>query len=83
MRKKHRLIFKDNEARLYEIVDESYYADNFTYNFYKIQKSGSWVSCTTPYVCDRSKEEIISNIELSGFIHEKGLYNRKLSETKH
>ncbi len=83
MRKKVLLIFKDNDAKLYEIVGESYDINNFTYNVYKIQKNGSWVSCSTPYVCDRSKEVIISNLESSGFIHERGLYNRKLSEIKH
>jgi hypothetical protein len=80
MRKKIRLIFKDNEAKLYEVVGETYDAANFTYNVYKIQKSGSWVSCATPYVCDRSIEDIVTHLESHGFIHKIGLYNQKLSE---
>ena len=80
MRKKVRLIFKDDDAKLYEIVGESYDANNFSYNVYKIQKSGSWVSCSTPFACDRSIEDIVSHMESRGLIHKKGLYEKKLRE---
>jgi hypothetical protein len=76
------LIFKDNKNMLFEITGQSSNDTNFNKDVASIQSNGYSVSCTTEYVNDSTKEDIIENFQNMGFTYSNNLFDNMKDNIK-